>query len=431
MKSAPITKSVFSYRNGALCAEAIPLAEIAEAVDTPFYCISVKQLQRNMRAFATPFADLNATIHYAVKANPNLAVIRTLADCGAGADITSAGELERALEGGINPNKIVFSGVGKTRSDITAALLAGIYQINAESFSELALIDQIATELSKVAPVALRVNPDVQAGTHEKTATGHKESKFGINLDQLAPAMQFLLSKPSLSFKGLSVHVGSHLHDYEPFRLAYRRLAQIVGLLRAQGIAVERVDLGGGVGIPYDGRTVAPFADYASIVHEKIAPLGCAISFEPGRRLVGDASVLVTRVVHVKEMASKTYAVVDAGMNDLVRPAMYGARHEIICARKEEGEETSPVSIVGPVCETSDLFGDGYLLPPLRSGDLIAILQAGAYGSAMASTYNGRALVPEVMVYGVKHAVVRRRIAVAEQMRWESIPDWMVVTHAA
>lgn len=426
-----MTKSVFAYRNGVLCVEALPLAEIAEEVDTPFYCTSAKQLQRNYRDFAAPFADLDATVHYAVKANGNLSVIRVLANCGAGADITSAGELERALEGGVKPSKIVFSGVGKTRDDIAAALLAGICQINAESLPELELIGQVATILGKTAPVSLRVNPDVQAGTHAKISTGHKGVKFGIDIDCLGDALKIILSSDVMSFKGLTVHVGSHLKDYEPFRQCYEKLAVLVGVLRGQGVAVERVDLGGGVGIAYDGQEIAPFSEYAAIVRDVIAPLNCAISFEPGRRLVGDASVLITRVVHVKDIGHKKFLIVDAGMNDLVRPAMYGARHEIIAVREDFNIPREGVSVVGPVCETSDCFGDNYQLPPLKSGDLIAVMQAGAYGSAMSSNYNGRALIPEVLVSGAQHAIVRRRIAVAEQLGWESIPDWMVVSRAA
>lgn len=426
-----MTKSVFAYRNGVLCVEALPLAEIAEEVDTPFYCTSAKQLQRNYRDFAAPFADLDATVHYAVKANGNLSVIRVLANCGAGADITSAGELERALEGGVKPSKIVFSGVGKTRDDIAAALLAGICQINAESLPELELIGQVATILGKTAPVSLRVNPDVQAGSHAKISTGHKGVKFGIDIDSLGDALKIILSSDVMSFKGLTVHVGSHLKDYEPFRQCYEKLAMLVGVLRGQGVAVERVDLGGGVGIAYDGQEIAPFSEYAAIVRDVIAPLNCAISFEPGRRLVGDASVLITRVVHVKDIGHKKFLIVDAGMNDLVRPAMYGARHEIIAVREDFNIPREGVSVVGPVCETSDCFGDNYQLPPLKSGDLIAVMQAGAYGSAMSSNYNGRALIPEVLVSGAQHAIVRRRIAVAEQLGWESIPDWMVVSRAA
>lgn len=427
-----MTKSVYAYRNGVLCAEALPLAEIAEEVDTPFYCVSAKQLQRNYRLFVKPFADLNATVHYAVKANANLAVIRILAECGAGADITSVGELERALAGGVLPEKIVFSGVGKTRDDIAAALLGGILQINAESLSELRLIDQVAGALGRQAPVSLRLNLDVDAKTHAKISTGHKGVKFGIGLDQLGEALAFLLASPHCAFKGLTLHVGSMLKDYEPFRLAYQRLADVVGLLRAQGIEVERLDLGGGVGIPYDGQALAPFADYAAIVRSIFGSLGCALSFEPGRKLVGDAAVLVTRIVHVKETEGKTFVIVDAGMNDLVRPAMYGARHEILSVRENRDGGAAPFSVVGPVCETSDSFGDHFMLPDqLKAGDLLAIMQAGAYASAMSSTYNGRPLIPEILVSGARHAVIRRRIPVAEQMGWEAIPDWMVIPRAA
>lgn len=427
-----MTKSVYAYRNETLCAEAVPLAEIAEEIDTPFYCISAKQLQRNYHAFSSAFHDMGATIHYAVKANANLALIRVLSDCGAGADITSAGELERALAGGVPAHKIVFSGVGKTRDDIAAALLAGIMQINAESLSEIDLILQVASVLGKTAPISLRINPDVDAKAHSKTSTGHKGVKFGIDVDQIAEALSCIINNRHCVFKGLTVHVGSMLHDFEPFRLAYQRLADIVQLIRSQGIPVERVDLGGGVGIAYDGQTLAPFSDYVQIVHTIFGSLGCALSFEPGRRLVGDACVLVTRIVNVKETNGKKFLIVDAGMNDLVRPAMYSARHEIIPVRKFGDTGKESVSVVGPICETSDSFGDNFMLSEsLKAGDLLAIMQAGAYGSSMSSTYNGRPLVPEVLVSGAQHAIVRRRISVSEQMGWESIPDWMVINHAA
>jgi len=427
-----MTKSVFAYRNAVLCAEAIPVAEVAEEVDTPFYCISAKQLQRNYRAFAAPFSGMDATVHYAVKANACLAVLHVLADCGAGADVTSSGELERALAGGMRPEKIVFSGVGKTRDDIAAALLAGVLQINAESLSEIGLIERVAKALGKTAPVALRVNVDVDALAHAKTSTGHQGVKFGIDLDQVAAALALVIGGSACVFRGFSVHVGSMLGDYGPFRQAYGRLADVVRLVRAQGIVVDRVDLGGGVGIPYDGQKPPPFSDYVAIVREVIGPLGCAVSLEPGRKLVGDAAALITKVVHVKDAGGKTFLVVDAGMNDLVRPAMYGARHEIIAVRQSEGEEKMTASVVGPVCETGDSFGDGFCLPAcVQEGSLLAIMQAGAYGSSMASMYNGRPLVPEVLVSGAQYAVVRRRIAVAEQIGWEMIPDWMVASCAA
>ena len=427
-----MTDTAFSYRNGIYCAEALPLTEIAAEVGTPFYCYSTEQLQQNYRAFAGPFAKLKATVHYANKANANLAVTQTLAKCGAGADVTSAGELERALTAGISPNKIVFSGVGKTRDDILAALLAGIYQINIESIPELRLVSQVASSQGKTALIALRINPDVKAGTYKKTSTGHKETKFGIDMVQLDEAVQMAITLPGLDLQGFTVHVGSHVYDYEPFRLAFQKLAEVFRFYCSKGLQLSRVDLGGGVTIPYDGKTLPPFADYAAIVHEVIAPLNCKISFEPGRRLVGDAGILVSRVTFVKETPHKKFLILDAGMNDLVRPAMYGARHSIVpvLETKNANSSVETVAVVGPICETSDMFGDDYSLPEVKEGDLVAILQAGAYGSAMSGNYNGRALIPEVLVSGTQYAVVRRRIAVAEQIAWEALPEWTDKTHA-
>ena len=421
----------FDYRNNVLCAEGVPLTKIAAEVGTPFYCYSTQQLQQNYRDFAAPFEGMKATIHYAIKANANQAVIRTLVDCGAGADVTSAGELERALHGGVRPEKIVFSGVGKTRDEIMAALLSGIHQINIESIPELHLISKTASEMGKTAPIAFRINPDVRAKTHEKLATGHKETKFGIELEHMAEAIQLATTLPGLALKGLTVHLGTHIFDYEPFRQVFSKLADMVKICRAQGVPIERVDLGGGVGIPYDGQEKAPFAEYAAIVREIIAPLGCEIAFEPGRRLVGDAGVLVSRVIRVKQGTVKKFLIIDAAMSDLIRPAMYGARHGIIAAKQNAGAEAVPVTVVGSICETSDLFGEDYLLPSMQAGDLVAILQAGAYGSAMSSTYNGRALVPEVLVSGEQYAIVRRRLSVSEQMSWEALPSWMAANIAA
>lgn len=417
----------FIYINGALHAEAVALADIANAVGTPFYCYSAAQLRKNYREFAAPFAGLNFTVHYANKANANLAVIRVLAECGAGADVTSGGELERALQAGISPDKIVYSGVGKRREEIAAALSAKIRQLNAESIPELRAINQIAGSLNVTAAVMLRVNPDVNAGVHKHLDTGHKATKFGIDKAQLPEALRLATTLPNLSFKGLTVHVGTTLGNFAPFRSAFEQLAELVRTLRSEGIAVERLDLGGGVGIPYDGQTLPPFSDYAAIVREVIAPLGCEISFEPGRRLVGDAGVLVSRVEYVKQTPAKKFLIIDAGMNDLARPAMYDARHGVVAVKA--GDAGEPVTIVGPVCETGDLFGEDYLLPPLAARDLIAILQAGAYGSSMASTYNGRPLIPEVMVDGTNFAVVRKRVSVAEQMGWETVPEWIGKGH--
>jgi len=415
----------FDYRGHSLCAESVPLEKIAAETGTPFYCYSAQQLRHNYEEFKKAFDGLNILVCYAIKANANKAVVRTLVDCGAGVDITSAGELERALNAGAAPEKIVFSGVGKSRDEISAAVLSGIHQINIESVPELHLVSEVAVEHGRTAAIAFRINPDVDAKTHKKLSTGHKATKFGLELEHLAEAVQLAASLPSLDFKGFSVHIGSHMYDYEPFRHAFSRLAETVRICREQGINVERIDLGGGVGIPYDGQRIAPFSEYASIVREIIAPLGCEVIFEPGRRLVGDAGVLVSRIIRVKRGTAKKFVIIDAAMNDLVRPAMYGARHSLIPVREKDETSIEPVTVVGAVCETSDLFGEDYFLPPLEVGDFVAIFQAGAYGSTMASTYNGRALVPEVMVSGDCYAVVRRRISVAEQISWEALPGWL------
>jgi diaminopimelate decarboxylase len=414
--------SAFAYRAGLLHAENVALAVLAENVGTPFYVYSTAQLKTNYKAFADAFTGLNPLVCYAVKANTNQAIIRILAECGAGADVTSAGELERALAAGIRPEKIIYSGVGKRCDEIMAALLAGVHQLNVESIPELRLIAEVAAGLEKTAPVAIRVNPDVAARTYKQTSTGELSTKFGIGMQQLGEAMK-LATGPGMAFRGFQVHIGSHVHDYEPFRDTFTRLASLVEEWRAKGVKIGHLDLGGGVGIPYDGQTLAPFSEYAAIVRKTLGGLGCALSFEPGRRLVGDAGILVSRVIYDKPGIGKRFLILDAGMNDLVRPAMYGARHSIIPVR-ESAAAAEPADVVGPVCETGDLFGEDYRLPGVGAGDLIAILQAGAYGSVMASTYNGRALVPEVLVNGGDYAVIRRRIPITEQMSWEALPPW-------
>ncbi len=419
--------NAFTYHSGVLWAEELPLSEVTADVGTPVYVYSKRQLEANYAAFAEPFRDLAPDIFFANKVNPSLAVLQTLAACGAGAEVTSAGELERAIHAGVAPGCITFSGVGKRRDELTAAVLAGLAQITVESLEEMAMLSEVAAELGRPASIVVRLNPDVDAQTHAKLSTGHKETKFGIEEAHLDEAVHLARTLPGLVFKGLMVHVGSLLTDFSPFRVAYQRLADHVRRLQKAGLSVDRVDLGGGVGIPYDGQTMPPFSDYVDLVQEIIAPLGCKIAFEPGRRLVGDAGILVTRVVRVKRGATRTFVVLDAGMNDLMRPALYGARHTLMPVRlppstgAEESRATERVDVVGPVCETADLFGEAYELPSPRPGDLMAFLQAGAYGAGMASCYNGRPLVPEVLVDGSSYAVTRRRISVAEQMTWESM----------
>lgn len=422
--------SAFTYRGGLLHAEDVSLETIAAEVGTPFYVYSTAQLKANYKAFADAFAGQNVMICYAVKANTNQAVIQTLASCGAGADVTSVGELERALAAGINARKIIYSGVGKRRDEIAAALTAGVHQLNVESIPELRLISQVAVELKRSAPVAIRINPDVAARTYKQTSTGELTTKFGIGRAQLDETMKLATTLPELNFRGFQVHIGSHVHDYEPFRDAFLKLAELVHVWRDKGVKVEHLDLGGGVGIPYDGQTLPPFSDYAAIVKETVGNLGCELSFEPGRRIVGDAGVLVSRVVYDKQGIGKRFLILDAGMNDLVRPAMYGARHSIMPIRESADVDAPLADIVGPVCETSDLFGEDYRLPGVTEGALIGIFQAGAYGSAMSSMYNGRALIPEILVSGSQYAVVRRRISVVEQMSWESPPPWLKLAKA-
>jgi diaminopimelate decarboxylase len=418
-------KSAFAYRKGALCAEDVAVADIASAVGTPVYIYSTAQIKNNYKAFVSVFGDMKVSIHYANKANPNQAVTSTLIACGAGVDITSAGELERALAAGAKPGRIIYSGVGKRADEIAAALKAGVHQLNVESIPELCVISEVASKMKKRAPIALRVNPNVAARTHRKISTGETGTKFGIDHAQLPEAMKLAGGLPGLDFKGFTVHIGSHLFDYEPFREAYQRLAEMVTHWRGKGFKVGRLDLGGGVGIPYDGQKLAPLSDYAAIVKETVGALGCELSFEPGRRLVGDAGILVSRVVYDKEGHSKRFLILDAGMNDLIRPAMYDARHSIISVKQPKGTEAPLADVVGPVCETGDLFGVDYELSGVSQGDLVAILQAGAYGSAMSSNYNGRPLIPEVLVSGNKYATVRRRISITEQMAWEDLPSWM------
>lgn len=423
-----MTKSVFAYRNGALCVEALPLAEIAESVDTPFYCTSAKQLQRNYRCFVSPFEGLNATFHYSLRANANLAVLRILADYGSGAEITSTGELEKALEAGMLPSTMALSGLGKTQDDIAAALLAGVSQINVETLSELNMIEGVASVLGIVAPIVLRINPVLflpplsQAG---------KRIKTGISIDSLGDAIRIVLSSTNMVFKGLATHVDPTITDGSQHLDCYKKLAMIVTAMRGQGVEVERLGLGGGfLAFPNEPSQITT-ARFAEIVKDVIAPLGCALSFEPGRSIVADASVLVSRVLHVQDYEQERTIVLDAGMNDLMTSALRKIRHEIIPLRQCETENQSHVSIVGPLSDKEDVFGDGYKMPQLEARDLVAIMKVGAFGNGMASSYNGRALIPEVLVSGAQHALVRRRVAIAEQMGWEAIPDWMVISRAA
>ena len=416
----------FEYRDGRLFAEGVAVADIAAAVGTPFYCYSAATLTRHYRVFAGALAPLGALVCYAVKANSNIAVIRTLARLGAGADVVSEGELRRALAAGVPAEKIVFSGVGKTRPEMAFALEAGIGQFNVESAPELEALAEVAAAAGRVAPVALRVNPDVDANTHHKIATGRKEDKFGIDI-ALAPALYARAAAlPSLKPVGIAVHIGSQLTTLDPFRAAFARVAELVRSLRASGLTVERLDLGGGLGIVYDGESPPDPADYAAMVAETVGALDVKLVFEPGRVLVGNAGILVTGVIFVKDTETKRFVIVDAAMNDLMRPALYDAKHNVVPVEDRRNAARRPAEVVGPVCETGDVLARGAALPEdIAAGALLAIESAGAYGAAMASTYNTRLPVAEVMVNGDQFFVIRPRPDYDALISLDRLPAWL------
>ena len=416
----------FPHRDGDLYAEGVPIGHIAAAIGTPCYVYSTAFFTAQYRRFAEAFGAERPLICYAVKANSNLAVLRLFAGLGAGADVVSEGELRRALAAGVPPERIVFSGVGKTAPEMEAALAAGIHQINVESVPELHLLSAVATKLGRTAPIALRVNPDVDALTHAKIATGKKENKFGIDLGEATAAYRLAASLPGIAPLGLAVHIGSQAGGLEPFREAFTRLARLVPALRASGLPVARVDLGGGLGIRYRDEQPPEVADYAKMVREIFAPLDLALAFEPGRVLAGPAGVLVTRVLYIKEGLGKRFVIVDAAMNDLIRPALYDAWHDIVPVRlPPPGAALSAADVVGPVCESGDTFAIDRALPPLAEGDLLALTAAGAYGAVMSSTYNSRLLVPEVMVAGERYAVIRARPSYEALLSLDTLPAWL------
>ena len=416
----------FDYRGGELFIEEIAVEEIAQSVGTPFYLYSAAALWAQYRGLVEAFAPDRPLVCFAVKANSNLAVLRLFAALGAGADVVSEGELRRVLRAGIAPERIVFSGVGKTAQEMEAALGAGIHQLNVESVPELHLLSEVATRLGCEAPVALRVNPDVDALTHAKIATGKKENKFGVALGEAAAAYRLAASLPGIAPVGLAVHIGSQAGGLAPFREAFTRLARLVRELRAGGLAVSRVDLGGGLGIRYRDEEPPAIGDYAGLIRKIFAPLDLAVTLEPGRVLCGPAGLLVARVIYVKEGPGKRFLILDAAMNDLIRPALYDAWHGIVPVRLPDPAAPSTLAdVVGPVCESADTFAVDRMLPPLAAGDLVAITAAGAYGAVMSSTYNSRLLVPEVLAAGRRYAVIRARPSYEAQMALDTIPDWI------
>jgi diaminopimelate decarboxylase len=418
--------TTFAYRDGALFAEDVDLAAVAAQVGTPAYVYSTAALVANYRAYVDALAGLPIAVCFAAKANSNLAVLRTLVAQGAGIDVVSTGEMKRALAAGCPPDRIVFSGIGKTVEDLEAALLAGIHQINVESLQELELLSQVAVRLRRDAVVAFRVNPDVDAKTHTKISTGRKGDKFGIELEDAPVAYARAQALPGVRPVGIAAHIGSQLLDLSPYRDAYRRLAELVRDLRAAGHVVDRLDLGGGIGISYKGDPAPALADYARIVRETVGDLGCQLMCEPGRSICGDAGVLLSRVLFIKPGRTRNFVILDAAMNDLVRPAMYDAWHGIVPLRQPvDGAAEAEFDVVGPVCESSDTFAKARSLPPLAAGDLVAFTGAGAYGAVMASTYNTRPLVPEVLVDKDRFALVRKRPTFEEMVAGESLPPWL------
>lgn len=417
----------FGYRGGALCCEDVPLADIADAVGTPVYVYSSATLERHYEVFKSAFAPRDVLVAFAVKANANVAVLATLARKGAGADTVSQGEIERALKAGVPAERIIFSGVGKTEAELAFAVRAGVHQINIESIAELEMLSRIAWALKAQPGVAIRVNPDVGAGGHDKISTGKSDAKFGVSPETALQLYARAATDKNLQAKGFAVHIGSQIKDLAPLEAAFRVMRGLVERMRADGVNVERLDLGGGLGVPYFNEPDPPTpAEYAAMVSRVFEGMDIALAFEPGRMIAGNAGVLLSRVVRVQERTARPILVLDAGMNDLIRPAIYDAYHGILPAREPAANAAlQDYDVVGPICETGDTFTRNRMLAPLEDGDLVAFMTAGAYGAAMASTYNARALVPEVLVSGDKFAVVRRRWEVADQLALESVPDWL------
>jgi diaminopimelate decarboxylase len=418
----------FDYRNGVLHAEAVNLIELADAVGTPFYCYSTATLERHYRVFSDAFAGEKALVCYALKANSNQSVLRTLAGLGAGADVVSGGELKRALAAGIPPAKILFSGVGKTEAELRAALAADILCINVESEPELELLSRLAKEQGRTGRISIRVNPDVDSGSHAKISTGKSENKFGIPLGRARAVYQRAAKLPGIRVTGVDMHIGSQITDLVPLEAAFRLLAEFVQTLRSDGHAISHVDFGGGLGIPYHADRQAPPlpSAYADVVKRVTHNLGCTLVFEPGRLIVGNAGILVTRVIYVKRGDAKNFVIIDAAMNDLIRPTLYEAHHDILPVRAVSQDAlTITADVVGPVCESGDYLALGRSMPAPKAGDLLAIMTAGAYGAVQSGTYNTRALVPEVLVKADRFAVVRPRVEVDALIAMDTPAPWL------
>ena len=418
----------FHYRDGVLHAEDLSIARLAAEVGTPFYCYSTATLERHYRVLAEAFGGFDALICFAVKANSNQAILRTMARLGAGMDVVSEGELRRALRVGVPASKIIFAGVGKTREEMAYALNQGILGFNVESESELLALSEVAAGAGQTARVALRVNPDVDAKTHAKIATGKAENKFGIPFAQSPRLYAQARALPGIAATGIHMHIGSQITDLEPFRNAFRLMRELADALIRDGHALEHLDVGGGLGVPYNSQGPAAPApsDYATIVNETLGDLGLKIVLEPGRMIAANAGILVSEVIFSKAGAERKFTVVDAAMNDLLRPTLYEAWHEIWPVAESKGAMSAMrQDVVGPICETGDYLAINRDLPPLDPGDLIAVMTAGAYGAVMSSTYNTRRLVPEVLVNGDRYGIVRPRQSYDDLIDLDRVPDWL------
>ncbi|MEM7472429.1 MAG: diaminopimelate decarboxylase [Pseudomonadota bacterium] len=418
----------FLYRDGELYAEDVPLREIAASVGAPFYCYSAATFARHFQLFDEALEGTEHLVCYAMKANSNQAILKLLGDMGAGMDVVSGGEYRRARAAGVPGERIVFSGVGKTAEEMRTAIEGGIRQFNIESEPEMAVLSRVASSLGAEVPVTIRVNPDVDAKTHEKISTGKKGDKFGIPISRASEVYALAASLPGLKVIGIDVHIGSQLVDLDPFRLAFRKVAALTEQLRAEGHEITRLDLGGGLGIPYERSNADPPLprDFGQVVQEEVGHLGCEIEIEPGRLIAGNAGVLVSEVIYVKEGEDREFLILDAAMNDLIRPAMYGAHHDILpVAEPAPGAEPATYDVVGPVCESGDTFAKHRQMARMQPGDLVAFRSAGAYGAVMASEYNSRPMIPEVLVQGDQFAVIRPRPTFDEMINRDIIPSWL------
>ncbi|MEY4983182.1 MAG: diaminopimelate decarboxylase [Pseudomonadota bacterium] len=418
----------FLYRNGILHAEGVAIPDIAAQVGTPFYVYSAATLERHYRLFTEALSPLPHLVCFAIKSLSNVAVLKLLGDLGAGMDVVSGGEYRRARAAGVPGERIVFSGVGKTREEMRLALTGGIRQFNVESEPEMRALSEVATSLGLRAPITVRVNPDVDAKTHEKIATGKKENKFGIPIARASEVYAEAARLPGIEVIGIDVHIGSQLTELEPFELAFTKVADLTRQLRAEGHDIRRLDLGGGLGIPYTRSNEAPPlpTDYGAMVKRTVGDLGCEVEIEPGRLISGNAGLLVAQVIYVKHGEGRDFLILDAAMNDLARPSMYGAHHDIVpVLEAPAGAEAREFDIVGPVCETGDTFARHRPVAGVGEGDLVAFRSAGAYGAVMASEYNTRPLVPEVLVKGDHFAVIRARPSFDEILNRDTIPSWL------